>query len=155
MPRTARSLRLSDFSGGLDSTISSEEVLEWATTSDQEFSSELVGKRVRQRLKEVENVSNRLRWDIDARIQQRLAQSVTGPLLLVLGSLLAIRLRHATPLLVYLVAFLPAIADILLISGGEQSLRDGPSVSGYLLLWSGNFLLIFFCISAWWRLSRN
>ena len=80
---------------------------------------------------------------------------MTGPLLLVLGSLLAIRLRHATPLLVYLVAFLPAIADILLISGGEQSLRDGPSVSGYLLLWSGNFLLIFFCISAWWRLSRN
>ena len=155
MPRTARSLRLSEFSGGLDSSISSEEVLEWATTSDQEFSNEVVGKRVRQRLKEVENVSNRLRWDIDARIQQRLAQSVTGPLLLVLGSLLAIRLRHATPLLVYLVAFLPAIADILLISGGEQSLRDGPSVSGYLLLWSGNFLLIFFCISAWWRLSRN
>jgi hypothetical protein len=64
-------------------------------------------------------------------------------------------LRHATPLMVYLVAFLPAVADILLISGGEQTLRRGPSVLGYILLWSGNLLLLMFCLGSWWRWRRH
>ena len=155
MPRTARSLELSGFSIDAASSGTGEEVIEWAASDGRSISSKAATKRVSKQLEHLQGVSNRLRWDIDARIQQRLAQSVTGPLLLVLGALLAIRLRHATPLAVYLVAFLPAIADILLISGGEQSLRDGPSISGYLLLWSGNVLLVVLCVSAWWRLSRN
>ena len=85
----------------------------------------------------------------------RSSGAVTAPLLLLLGSILAIHLRHSTPLAVYLVAFLPAIADILLISGGEQTLRRGPSFLGYGLLWSGNLLLIVFCVAAWLRLRRH
>jgi hypothetical protein len=99
--------------------------------------------------------SDKVVWDIDARIHQRFAQAVTAPLLLLLGSILAIHLRHSTPLAVYLVAFLPAVADILLISGGEQTLRRGPSILGYTLLWSGNVLLIVFCVAAWLRLRRH
>ena len=155
IPRSARSLQLLDFQGGLAPSVTDAEVIEWAMDPDLEFQDPDVGKRVRSRLEQLNDSTDRLRWDIDARIQQRLAQSLTGPLLLLLGSLLAIRLRHSTPLVVYLVAFLPAIADILLISGGEQSLRGGPTISGYLLLWSGNVLLVFFCLTAWWRLSRN
>ena len=55
----------------------------------------------------------------------------------------------------YAIAFLPAILDIVLISGGEQSLRKGPTPGGYLLIWSGNLLLGGACIAAWWRLRRN
>jgi lipopolysaccharide export LptBFGC system permease protein LptF len=116
-------------------------------------------KGIRQSVsKEMDSIareSEKLVWDIDARIHQRFAQAVTAPLLLLLGSILAIQLRHSTPLAVYLVAFLPAIADILLISGGEQTLRRGPSFLGYGLLWSGNLLLIVFCVAAWLRLRRH
>ncbi len=153
LPRRARSLRLVDHRNESESPLEDTEIIEWAKTA--RIANKSSAKRVKQQLQRVVDDSNRLRWDIDARIQQRLAQSVTGPLLLLLGALLAIRLRHATPLAVYVIAFLPAIADILLISGGEQSLRDGPSLAGYLLVWSGNVMLVVLCSFAWWKLSRN
>ena len=96
-----------------------------------------------------------LRWDIDARMQQRLAQSMLAPLLLVLGGVLAVLMKRSVPLVVYLVAFLPAIADILLISTGEQTLRDGPSVAGQVLLWSGNAIIAFVAAVAWLRMRRS
>ena len=88
-------------------------------------------------------------------MQQRMAQACTGPLLFILGAILAIRLRSSPPLTVYVIAFIPAILDIVLISGGEQSLRRGPTPAGYLLIWSGNLILGGSCIVAWWRLRRN
>ena len=96
-----------------------------------------------------------LRWDIDGRLQQRLAQAFMGPLLLVLGSVLAVRMRTSPPLTVYVLAFIPAILDIVLISGGEQALRRGPDPWGYLLIWSGNLILGGICLVAWFRLRRN
>lgn len=153
LPRRARSLRLVELSAASEEPLEDVEIIEWA--ENVQMGSKAATRRVERQLEQIETKSDRLRWDIDARIQQRLAQSVTGPLLLLLGALLAIKLRHATPLAVYVVAFLPAIADILLISGGEQSLRDGPSIAGYLLVWSGNVMLVLLCSLAWWRLSRN
>jgi lipopolysaccharide export LptBFGC system permease protein LptF len=154
LPRTLRSLEPI----GIDRPVR----LEGAAVLDRgrnlvEASATAEGTRaaIRQDLASIDREANKLEWDIDARIQQRFAQAVTAPLLLLLGSMLAIQLRHATPLTVYLVAFLPAIADILLISGGEQTLRRGPSILGHLLLWSGNVLLIVFCIATWLRLRRH
>ena len=155
MPREARSLALDGFAVEPEASVDREEILAWAGAGSDTFTSETVAATVRTRLDRIEDLARELRWDIDARIQQRLAQSVTGPLLLILGSILAIMLRHATPLLVYIVAFVPAIADILLISGGEQSLRDGPGLVGYGLVWSGNLLLVVLCLLAWTRLRRN
>ena len=114
-----------------------------------------LGKQLGGAIKTFDNAAQRLLWDIEGRMQQRMAQACTGPLLLILGAILAIRLRGSPPLTVYAIAFLPAILDIVLISGGEQSLRKGPTPGGYLLIWSGNFLLGGACIAAWWRLRRN
>ena len=88
-------------------------------------------------------------WDIDGRIQQRLAQACMGPLLLILGSVLAVRMRTSPPLTVYVIAFVPAILDIVLISGGEQLLRRDPDLWGYLVIWSGNVILGGTCLFAW------
>ncbi len=135
---------------------SDDEVIAWGhRVADDPVTAEAIRTAVRADLEGVEHESAKLEWDIDARIQQRFAQAVTAPLLLLLGSILAIHLRHSTPLAVYLVAFLPAIADILLISGGEQTLRRGPSIFGHLLLWSGNGLLVVLCMVAWLRLRRH
>ena len=114
-----------------------------------------LGKQLGVAIKTFDNAAQRLLWDIEGRMQQRMAQACTGPLLLILGAILAIRLRGSPPLTVYAIAFLPAILDIVLISGGEQSLRKGPTPGGYLLIWSGNLLLGGACIAAWWRLRRN
>ena len=96
-----------------------------------------------------------LRWDIDARIQQRIAQSLLAPLLLLLGSVLAVVLKHAQPLFIYLLAFLPSIVSILLISTGEQTLRSGPGLKGQILLWMGLGIIVVAICAAWNRLKRN
>ena len=94
-------------------------------------------------------------WDIDGRIQQRLAQACMGPLLLILGSVLAVRMRTSPPLTVYVIAFVPAILDIVLISGGEQLLRRDPDLWGHLVIWSGNVILGGTCLFAWSGLRGN
>jgi hypothetical protein len=76
-------------------------------------------------------------------------------LLLILGSVLAVLMRNSPPLTVYVFAFIPAILDIVLISGGEQLLRREPDFWGYLLIWSGNLILGGTCLVAWSRLRRN
>ena len=58
-------------------------------------------------------------------------------------------------LAVYLVAFLPSIAAILLISTGEQELRDGPNVIRELVLWSGNILLLGVIVVVWMRMRKH
>jgi lipopolysaccharide export LptBFGC system permease protein LptF len=114
-----------------------------------------IGNEIGLAIKSFDTSVKELLWDIDGRMQQRLAQACTGPLLLLLGSMLAIRLRESPPLRVYAIAFVPAILDIVLISGGEQALRQGPTPAGYLLIWSGNLILGGSCIIAWWRLQKN
>ena len=114
-----------------------------------------LARQITNSLKSFDIGVQRLLWDIGGRMQQRMAQACTGPLLFILGAILAIRLRSSPPLTVYVIAFIPAILDIVLISGGEQSLRRGPTPAGYLLIWSGNLILGGSCIVAWWRLRRN
>ena len=103
----------------------------------------------------VQAAMDSLRWDIDARIQQRIAQSLLAPLLLLLGSVLAVVLKHTQPLYIYLLAFLPSIVSILLISTGEQTLRSGPGFKGQLLLWLGLGIIVVAICAAWSRLRRN
>lgn len=96
-----------------------------------------------------------LAHEIYARISQRTALAVTGLLLLMLGSVLAMTLRNSLPLVIYLWAFLPSIADILLISGGEQMIRDGSLWGGTIVLWSGNGVMTLLVVLTYFRLARN
>lgn len=114
-----------------------------------------LGSKFESTLAAHERAVQDLIWDIDGRSQQRLAQACMGPLLLILGSILAVRMRTSPPLTVYVFAFIPAILDIVLISGGEQALRREPDLWGYVLIWSGNLILGGTCLFAWSRLRRN
>lgn len=154
LPRSVRSLEPVDLERA--TRPSDDALLDWATARiDDQRTLPATRSTLKKEVASVALQVDRVTWDIDARIQQRFAQAVTAPLLLLLGAILAIQLRHATPLSVYVVAFLPAIADILLISGGEQMLRRGPSFLGGALLWSGNLLLVTVCIVTWLRLRRH
>lgn len=94
-------------------------------------------------------------WEIDARIKKRWSLSLTALLLLMLGSVLAIWLRHAQPLHIYLIAFLPSVLDLMLISGGEQMMRDGDVQIGAIVIWTGNLLLAGMIVFAFRKLMRN
>ena len=93
--------------------------------------------------------------EILARLVQRSAQSMTAILLLMLGAVLAVLMRNSLALGIYALAFIPAIADVLMISGGEQMIKYGDSMPGIILAWSGNGLLVVLIAACWWRLSRN
>ncbi|MBM4052328.1 MAG: LptF/LptG family permease [Planctomycetes bacterium] len=77
-------------------------------------------------------------WEATAHAWMRFAQAACAPLLLLMGAVLAVLMRRSSPLLVYAIAFVPAIIDILLINSGRHFMRDGQLVSGFMLMWSGN-----------------
>ena len=96
----------------------------------------------------------RLNNEITARLLNRYALSTTAVLLLALGATLAMLLRGTLPLTIYVLAFVPSILDLILISAGEQLLRDG-KLWGHALMWSGNSVLVVMLVVAFWRLQRH
>jgi len=129
------------------SSLSSEELLIRAANFDDD--------RVRRDARELREELVQLDREISARISQRNALSATALLLLLLGALLATVMRSAQPLTIYLLAFLPSIGAILVISGGEQMMRDGQLAGGLAVMWSGNGLLLFISTLSFVRLSRH
>jgi lipopolysaccharide export LptBFGC system permease protein LptF len=92
---------------------------------------------------------------IDGRLLRRYALSLTGLLLLLLGATLAMWLRESLPLVTYIWAFLPAILNVLLISGGDHMVRGGLVAGGFAVMWSGNALLLGMLLYILARLMRN
>jgi hypothetical protein len=76
-------------------------------------------------------------------------------MMLLLGAVLAVRLRGANPLQIYLLAFLPSIGNILLISGGEQMLKEGTSVLGIVVASAGNIATAGIVLDSLRRIARN
>ena len=74
---------------------------------------------------------------------------------IVLGATLAIAMRRALPLTVYILAFVPAIVNIMLIASGRQMIAGNSPVSGFLVLWGGNAVLAVALWLAWRRVARN
>jgi lipopolysaccharide export LptBFGC system permease protein LptF len=110
---------------------------------------------VRYRAERLALVVDGLTRGINSRLLRRYALSLTGMLLLLLGATLAMWLRDSLPLVIYIWAFMPSILDILVISGGEQMVNTGLIASGYILMWSGNALLLAIILFVLARLMRN
>lgn len=113
------------------------------------------GRRVERLLERVQDATAVLQREVRARMMSRFANSATAPLLLLLGAVLAMWRRQSTPLAIYLLAFLPSVLDLILISSGEQLVRDGNEVGGMILMWAGNAVLVGLIGFAYNRLARN
>jgi len=96
-----------------------------------------------------------LRNEVDSHLMQRLAQSISAPLLLLLGAILAMWRRQSLPLAIYLLSFLPAVANILMVASGQQLIRGGNVAAGLAVMWSGTLMLLVFAIVGYRRLARN
>jgi hypothetical protein len=99
----------------------------------------------------VSRVSN----DADSYVSNRLAQAVSVVLVLLLGAVLAVAMRHALPLTVYVLAFVPAIASIIMIASGRQMMASGSYWGGFAILWGGDLVLAAALWGAWRRVARN
>ena len=68
---------------------------------------------------------------------------------------LAVAMRHALPLTVYVLAFVPAIASIIMIASGRQMMASGSYWGGFSILWGGDLVLAAALLLAWRRVARN
>ena len=94
-------------------------------------------------------------WESDSHLVNRLAQSASVVLVLLLGAALAAAMRHAMPLTVYILAFVPAIANIFMVSSGQLMMSDGRTAAGLAVMWGGNLVLLVAIVLTWRRLARN
>jgi lipopolysaccharide export LptBFGC system permease protein LptF len=93
--------------------------------------------------------------DMHSNIVQRLALAAAAPLVLLLGATLAAWKRESMPLAIYLLAFLPAILNVVLIAGGQQVMRSGAVSMGMLVMWSGNLVLAALLLHAFRQWARH
>lgn len=96
-----------------------------------------------------------LRDDILSHLVQRALQAVSAPALLLLGAVLATWRRQSLPLSIYLLSFIPAIANILLLASGQQLVRGGSVTAGLTMMIAGTVVLILVGIDAYRKLARN
>ncbi len=129
--------------------MSSKQLLEFSASLEEPVRAELQGA-----MKLLQKRVDDLLYEISARLARRYTLSVTAFLLLLAGAVLALQLRNAQPLTVYMCAFLPAVFDILLITSGDQMMRDGHAF-GVAVMWSGNALLLAVAAIAFTKLMRT
>jgi lipopolysaccharide export system permease protein len=89
---------------------------------------------------------------VAGRIGQRWAVSILPLLAILLGSLLALRNSERMPLNVYAKVFIPTVVAMLLIFSGGQMIRDAKEITGFSVMWIGNFALACLVIFHWLRL---
>lgn len=157
-PERLRSLQLPDCQPVDRSDFSSEQLIEAARAplpSGSSGPTDVLQSELSRLADRLVIEERNLDLEVIARILHRIAQSLTVVLLLMMGAVLAVLLRNALPLTIYGLAFIPAVIDILLISGGEQMIKYGDPISGSLLMFSGNVMMLLIIMLAWFRLSRN
>jgi len=93
--------------------------------------------------------------DLRSNQLQRTALAVSAPMVLVLGAVLAAWRRQSLPLTIYLLAFMPALLNIVTIAGGQQVMRGGAVAAGLAIMWSGNALLLALTLHAFRRWAAH
>jgi lipopolysaccharide export system permease protein len=154
-PATNRRLRL--FIPNL--TLANQSGDELATLA----SAELLGKaatmrdgpeHLKHKIKDLQKEIDSLQREITSRLANRYALSTTACLLLLLGATFAMAMRSSLPLTIYVWAFVPSILDLILISAGEQLMRDGRML-GWFTMWSGNAAMVLLIAAAYFKLARH
>lgn len=92
--------------------------------------------------------------EITSKQQERLAYAAAACVMVLCGAVVAMRLGHALPLTVYLWSFLPAIACILTISGGQRTAHF-QGTQGLVVLWGGVAVLGLYTLWEYRRLARH
>ncbi len=92
--------------------------------------------------------------EITSKEQERFASAAACLVMIMTGSVMAIKLRAKLPLEVYLWAFFPALATTITISAGQQMIHSKGWV-GIPLMWAGVVALGVYTFVQYRRVARN
>lgn len=93
-----------------------------------------------------------LQREIVSKTHQRLAMSAACLVMVLVGGVVAIRLREALPLSVYLWAFFPALGVVLAISTGEQLAQQSGPI-GLTVIWGSVLGLLAYALATYRRVA--
>ncbi|CAN5788815.1 hypothetical protein BH11PLA1_BH11PLA1_16080 [soil metagenome] len=94
-----------------------------------------------------------IRREIMSKEHERVAASLVCCVMVVLGAVMGMRLGGGVPLAVYLWSFLPALAAVLLISGGQRATASW-GAGGLMVLYGGVAMLLV-VLAAQYRMLRT
>lgn len=104
---------------------------------------------------------NRLRLQIEdlqreilSKEHERWAMAMAAFTMVIAGSVIALGLRNAQPLVVYMWSFFPALGTIVLIAGGQQAAHD-KGVAGVPFIYLGVLGLLIYTLVVYRRLARH
>ena len=112
-------------------------------------------KRATDALVAVTGATNDTWYEAMSHVWMRFAQPISVALVLLLGAVLAIWRRSSLPLTIYLLAFLPAIANVLLIATGQSMIRGYQLGLGASVMWGGNLILLALALAVGRRMARH
>lgn len=93
---------------------------------------------------------------VTAQLHSRAASAIACTLLLLLGAVLSMKMKHQMALVVYFWSFLLAVVTIIIIHTGTNMVHGGSSLGGSLaLMWSGNVILAAVVGWSYCQLARN
>lgn len=101
----------------------------------------------------LEHEITRLRHKIVAKRHERWALSASCVVMVALGAIMAMHLKQATPLIIYLWSFFPALGTIIIMGSGGQTVSSRGPV-GLPLLWSGVVALAVLAAIVYRRMTR-
>ena len=114
-----------------------------------------LARQGRTAAKELRAAVSSMHDDVLSHLTQRTLQAVSAPLLLLLGAILATWRRQSLPLAIYLLSFIPAIGNILLLASGQQLVRNGTVVAGMTMMFAGTLMLLVIAGVGYRQLARN
>ena len=114
-------------------------------TTDPELAE--AGRRLAAYLEDV-------RREATANRHERAALSLAGFIMTPLGAIMALRLRDRIPLHVYLWSFFPALACVIIASGGASVTEENGDI-GLYVIWAGCGGFALFALFEFWRLRRR
>jgi lipopolysaccharide export LptBFGC system permease protein LptF len=102
----------------------------------------------------LEKAVREVRLDVLAKVHERASMAASCLVMVLTGAVTALRFSARMPLTIYLWTFLPALACIATISGGQQLARQS-GTPGLLLLWSGVGALLIYTLIMYRSLARH
>jgi lipopolysaccharide export LptBFGC system permease protein LptF len=131
--------------------LNSEELI--ARVREDAAAGEPPGPMVADAADRLEREVGSMRREILSKMQQRLAMSGSCVVMVFLGAVMAMRLKDATPLVVYLWSFFPALFAVLITETGQEATHDH-GLYGLPLLWAGVLGLGAFALLVYRRMAR-
>ncbi len=123
------------------------------TLAREEYGTGPADAPILRAVSQLEHEIRRLRNKIIAKRHERWALSAACVVMVALGAVMAMHLRHAAPLIIYLWSFFPALATIIIMEAGGQTVGSRGPI-GLPLLWSGVVGLAVLAAIVYRRMAR-